>query len=65
MEMTLVTGTLPCQAVPIGEDQDRAWAGEMRRLRGVERPRASGPWGRIALLVVLLIVSVLLYVRFG
>lgn len=63
--MTLVTPRATCQAVRIGEDQDRAWAGEMRRLRGVERPRTPGPWGRISLLVVLVVVSVLLYVRFG
>lgn len=37
----------------------------MRRLRGVAPSRAPGPWGRLALLVLLLIVSVLLYVRFG
>jgi hypothetical protein len=37
----------------------------MRRLRGVERSRAPGPWGRLALLVLLLVASVVLYVRFG
>lgn len=63
--MTLVTPDPACEAVGIGEDQDRAWAGEMRRLRGVERRRAPRPWRRLALLALLLIVSVLLYVRFG